>query len=189
MRPADTKAKLFEIKRNPKQMFKTDQKSLEKISFLDERSLANLREVLGSLHDQNLLTLSEEETKRVLHGLDAIGQLKLNGQIYAFHVYDSFAEGAEEGVELYLRQGNLLEARLQSGDRSYVPHVEKAVEFLKRKKVNKIYTGPIPIDEPFLGLPYSVDEKDPITRTILEDYETEEFQSAGIDVITLDRLI
>ena len=71
-------------------MFKTDKKSLEKLSFrFSERDIANLRAVLGYLKSNSLFTISQEEAQKALQGLDDIGKLKLDGKIYAFHIDDS----------------------------------------------------------------------------------------------------
>ena len=73
-------------------MFKTDKKSLERLSFsFDERDIANFRAVLEHLKSNGLLNISQEEAQKALEGLDMIGKLKLDGKVYAFHVDDSYA--------------------------------------------------------------------------------------------------
>jgi|GEM_PF-2520026 len=176
-------------------MFKTDKKSLEELSFVfDERDIANLRAVLEYLKSNDLLTISPEEVQKALKGLDAIGKLKLDGKIYAFHVDDSFAAyqsgiGGEEGVELYLRQGDRLEDFYIPGTRDCVYSEDDAIEWLKKHKIHTVYTGDIPHDSDFLGLPYECDEDDPVRRTVLEGYEIEAFESENIKVIRLDYLL
>ena len=63
------------------------------------------------------------------------------------------------------------------------------IEFLKEQKKSKIYTGEIPQKSGFLGLPYNSDPEDPLIRDVLRDYEIEDFESNGIHVVKLERLI
>jgi hypothetical protein len=174
-------------------MFKTDSKSLEELSFsLSERDLANFKSILESLKKYNLLTINPEEIQRAISGLEAIGELKLDGKIYAFHVEDSFAarqSGGGEGVELYLRQGNKLEEFFIPGSRDYVFQVDEAAKYMQEKNKYVIYTGDIPFDKEFLGLHYECDDEDPIRRACLKDYEIHQFLEEKIVVIKLDSLI
>jgi hypothetical protein len=174
-------------------MFKTDKESLERLSFrFDERDIANLKAILEDLKSDNLLTIPQNEVQRALDGLDAIGKLKLNGKIYAFHVEDDFAaerSGDGCGIELYLRQGDKLNEFYVFPSRDDVYQVFDAINFLKSQKILRIYTGQIPYDAGFLGLPRECDEEDPVTRDILEDEEIEDFKSNGIQVVVLDSLI
>jgi len=174
-------------------MFKTDKESLEKLSFsFDEKAIANLRAVLEYLNTNDLLTISKEEAQEALKGVDAIGKLKLDGKIYAFHVEDSYADyqsGCGEGVELYLRQGDKLDCFYVPSSRDLVYSVDRAAKFLKEHKKSTIYTGVIPLESGFLGLPHECDEDDPIIRDVLKDYEINEFESKGIEVVMLDSLM
>src|SRR3989344_1354834 len=174
-------------------MFKTDKETLEDLSSsFDVRDIANLRAILEHLKANELLTISSEELQRALHGLDAIGKLKLDERIYAFHVDDLYAtrrSGEGEGVELYLRQGDKLMDFYVPGSRDFVYQVRDAVKRLKEHKISTIYTGEIPNDSDFLGLPYECDEEDPVRRMVLRDYEVSEFKSGSIQVVQLDYLI
>lgn len=174
-------------------MFKTDQKSLEELSFkFKDRDIANLQSILEHLKVEKLSTLSEEMIEEAIQGLKAIGKLKLEGKIYAFHVEDSFAarqSGRGEGVELFLRQGNKLEDFFSPSSRDGVYRVEDAAIYMKEKGKHTVYTGPLHSGETFLGLPYECDEEDPLTRTCLNDYEIEQFQAEEIEVIKFDSLI
>lgn len=172
-------------------MFKTDKKSLESLSFrFNERDIANLKALIEYFRENKLLTIPNEESQRLLAGLDEIGKLRLNGKVYGFHVEDSFAEeGYDTGVELYLRQGDKLEPCCQFSHRDRVPDVKKAVEHLRKKRILTIYTGPIPYQGEFLGLPHEEDKDDPLLRLELSDNEIEEFKEEGIKVIKLEKLI
>jgi hypothetical protein len=175
-------------------MFKTDKKSLEELSFsFNERDFANLKAIIENLKAKKLLTLSEEETQRTLDGLNTIGNLKLNGKIYAFHVEDSYASRQSrevgEGVELFLRQGDVLKEFYVPGSRDFCYRVEDATRFLRENNKPTIYTGEIPINSSFLGIHRECDEEDPLIRNILRDYEIEEFTNDRIEVIKLDSLI
>lgn len=92
-------------------MFKTDQETLEALSFeFGVEDIANLRATLTYLESKDLLTVAPGVVRDALKALDAIGKLKLDGKVYAFHVDDSYAvrqTGEGEGVELHLRQGNI----------------------------------------------------------------------------------
>ena len=174
-------------------MFKTEKESLERLSFdFNERDLANFRAILTNLRSNNLLTIDSEKIEEALQGLDTIGKLKLDGRIYAFHVDDSYAREQGDwgsGVELFLRQGDRLGYFLVPGDRHSVYTVDDAIKRLKEDPISKIYTGEIPKDSEFLGIPYECDPDDPLIRTVLEPYEIAEFKSKGIEVVRLDSLI
>lgn len=173
-------------------MFKTDKKSLEELSFgFDECDIANFRNILEYISQKGLLTVSEKEVKRVMTGLEKIAKLKLNGKVYGFHIYDSYADAQDggEGVELYLRQGNSLNVFFGRFDRDGVYDVNDAIDYLKKHKISTIYTGAIPKDSGFLGLSYEVDEEDPIIKTPLEDHEISRLEGAGVKVIKLDYLV
>ena len=174
-------------------MFKTDKKTLEGLSFsFDERDVANLRAILEHLRSNSLLTISQKEVQNALQGLDAIGKLKLDGKIYAFHVDDSYADfqfGNGEGVELYLRQGDTLREFYVPESRDYVYSEDSTIRILKEKKIPTVYTGEISHNSEFLGLPYECDEEDPVRRMVLRDYEIEAFESENIRVVRLDHLI
>lgn len=173
-------------------MFKTDQKSLEEISFgLDERDISNFVSVIKYLKSKDLLTVSSQEYKEVMEGLKAIGKLKLNGKVYGFHVNDSFANkqgNKSAGVELYLRQGDSLKEYFSYWSRDSIYSAEDAAKFLKKQKISTIYTGEIP-ESGFLGLDAESDPEDPIMRSTLDEGDKEELESAGIQVIRLDLLI
>ena len=174
-------------------MFKTDKRTLERLSFsFNERDIANFRATLEHLKSEELLTIPKDEIETALKGLEKIGKLKLDGKVYAFHVIDEYAfdqSGNGEGVELYLRQGDLLHEFYVSSTRDAVPGASDAAEFLNKEKISTICTGNIPLDENFLGIPQSCDEDDPIIRSGLEDYEIREFENAKIEVVKLDYLI
>ena len=174
-------------------MFKTDKKSLEELSFsFDERDIANLRAILEHLKSNGLLTISQEEVQRALQGLDAIGKLKLEGKVYAFHVDDSYAAFQSdngEGVELYLRLGDELRDFYVPACRDFVYSEDDAIRILKENKIPTVYTGEIPHNSEFLGLPYECDEDDSVRRMVLRDYEIEAFESENIQVMRLDHLI
>lgn len=173
-------------------MFKTDKKSLEQLSFsFNERDIANFKAILMRLKKEKLLTIPSEQVDTAIEGLDKIGELKLNEQVYAFLVYDTIADREScmggEGVELYLRHGNSLNEFYVPHCRDFVYDVGECVDFLKENKKNKIYTGQI--DKEFLGISQECDEEDPITKHILTDYQIEGFNAEGIEVVVLDRLI
>jgi hypothetical protein len=174
-------------------MFKTDKESLEDLSFkFNERDLANLKAILEYLQKRGLSTLSPEEVQRTLSGIDAIGRLKLEGKIYAFHVYDSYAQRQSEsceGVELYLRQGNTLNEFYVPNSRDFVYSTSDAIDFLHSKKIRTIYTGSIPKGSDFLGVSQECDDEDPMTRRALGGGEVYLFNSHDINVVTLDSLI
>jgi len=86
-------------------MFKTDNASLEKLSFaFTEQDITRFRRLLELLKANDLSTISDKEYARLAAGLKRIGELKLNGKVYAFDVEDSYAskQGGDsgEGVEL-----------------------------------------------------------------------------------------
>jgi hypothetical protein len=172
-------------------MLKTDKDSLEKISFkLDDRDLANFRFILERLKSEELLSMPAREYKRIINGLNEIAKLKLDGKIYAFHVHDTFTDYPDdEGVELYLRQGNILKPYLQSGDRTDVPSIDDAVDYLNQNNRIQIYTGPIITDSDFLGLKHIRDKEDPIYTNALTAEDIIEFKSNGIEVVSLDYLM
>jgi len=172
-------------------MFKTDKDSLEKISFmLDERDLANYRSILEKFRTSKLLNVSEDEYNSVVDGLNEIANLKLNGKIYGFHVDDTWVRRGGnygEGVELYLRQGNILGPFFTTGSRDSLYSSESAVHFLKENHKSTIYTGNIQSE--FLGLPLVCDEDDPVSHTILDGEDIEVFESSGIKVVRLEYLL
>lgn len=173
-------------------MFKTDKASLETLSFLfDETDIARFRRLIDLLKREDLSSLPQQELERLTLGLDEIGKLKLDGKVYAFNVYDSYAErqGNGEGVELYLRQGNKLIVFYQPSDRDRVFSAEQAARYLKKENITTIYTGNIDYIGEFLGLHATVDSDDPIERKILEASDIAEFSSEGIEVVVLDSLI
>lgn len=173
-------------------MFKTDKASLEKISFLfNEQDIARFRILIENLRNDNLSSLPSEELNRLAFGLEEIGKLKLNGKVYGFEVYDSFAEreGKGEGVELYLRQGDFLQDFFIPNSRDFVYSTEQTVQFLKKKSISKIYTGNIPYKSDFLGVTAKCDPDDPIIRGILKEADIQEFSLEGIEVVVLDHLI
>jgi hypothetical protein len=173
-------------------MFKTDKKSLERLSFeLGERDLSNLKHTLEYLQRKKLSTLSVEEHERVIRGLNKIGKLKLEGKIYAFHVYDSYVENQKkdpEGIELWKRQGDKLNEFLVPGSRDYTYHIKNVIKKLNGEGIGTIYTGEI-TEEEFLGLRRIRDPKDYYETSGLIRDEIEEFEEEGIEVITLDTLI
>ena len=136
-------------------MFKTDKVSLERVSFtFTEQDISRFRRLLELLKLHDLSTISNEESARLAIGLDRIGGLKLNGNIYAFYVEDTYAskQGGDsgEGVELYLRRGNRLEEYQVSTDRDWVLKVNQVVPKLKEDGISTIYTGHIIPKEGFL---------------------------------------
>jgi hypothetical protein len=174
-------------------MFKTDKKSLEKLSFrFSEEDIANFMGILKYLRESNSLAIPDEEAQKAILGLEKIGKLKLDGKIYAFHVYDNcvIKQGAyPEGVELYIRHGDSLREYFVPNSRDFTYSADDAVEYLKNQKKSTVYTGPFPPSSSFLGALQEYDEDDPITYHMLEDHEIEEFESGGIRVIKLDHLI
>ncbi len=174
-------------------MFKTDKESLEELSFhFNERDIANLMSILEYLKSNDGLTISSEEFQRLTDGLKTIGRLKLDGNVYGFHVYDNYAEdqsGDCEGVELYLRQGDKLRDFHVPCSRDFVYTAKETTKYLKEREISTIYTGNIPIESGFLGLNRECDEEDPIIREKLDEAKIEEFESEGIKVVTLDNLI
>ena len=175
-------------------MFKTDKKSLEKLSFeFDEKDIARISHLLNCLRRDDLSTLSDEEIARVQKGLEQIGALKLDKRYYAFHIEDSWAykqgNHAGYGVEVFLRQGDILVPFIQCGSRDYVYKAEEVANVLKEDKIETVYTGRIPHDSRFLNLPYNGDDEDPLTRDILEESEIGDLEEEGIKVVVLDRLI
>lgn len=89
--------------------------------------------------------------------------------------------------EEWIRHWDSLNEYFRFDNRTSIYQVSDAVQFLKKEKVNKIYTGEIYNE--FLGLPVSIDEDDPIINSILKDYEIDEFTREGIEVVKLDSLI
>lgn len=171
-------------------MFKTDKSSLEALSFLlDEQDIVNYKSIIERLISHKLLAVPLKEAEDVIKSLNKVGSLKLKGKVYAFQVYDSYAEGCQEGVELYMRNGNSLSAYFQPGSRDLVYQAEEAVEFLNKQSIKTVYTGKIPTNGRFLGLQQTCDPEDPIIISILPDSDIREFESGGIKVITLDSLI
>jgi hypothetical protein len=175
-------------------MFKTDKKSLEEFSFrFSEGDIANFMGILKYLKESNYLTIPDKEAQRAISGLEKIGKLKLDGKVYAFHVFDNCAAKQDfdggDGVELYLRHGDSLRDFFVPGSRDFTYSAEDAVEYLKSQKKSTIHTGSFPPDSRFLGAHQEYDEDDPITYHMLEDHEIDEFESGGIRVIKLDHLI
>ena len=175
-------------------MFKTDKKSLEKLSFhFSEEDVANFMGILKYLRGSNSLTIPGKEAQRAIRGLEKIGKLKLDGKIYAFHVFDNCAANQSsdggEGVEMYLRHGDSLRDFFAPVSRDFTYSAEDAVEYLKSQKKSTVYTGPFPPGSRFLGARQEYDEDDPITYHMLEDHEIAVFESGGIRVIELDHLI
>jgi len=175
-------------------MFKTDKKSLERLSFtFDEQDISRISRLLELLKKSDLSTLSEEEINRLQAGIAELGKLKLDGKIYAFQVDDSYARkqggNAGEGVELYSRQGDTLMDFCVNSDRDWVLKVDETLDLLRKNKVKMIYTGYIDIKTGFLGLESKSDPEDPIFRTRLGEIETSEYAEAGIKVVLLDKLI
>ncbi len=177
---------------------KTDIPSLEKLAFLlDERDAANFAHVLTLMRDKNVSSFSVEDEKRMLAGLAKIGELKLNERFYIFSISDSYTQkqGFDgEGVELYHRRGNKLEQLFHLGDRDHVlecvdmiERIERINLFKKRERI--LYTGNIPCEGEFLGVPERADPDDPKIWSALDDYNTRIFQDADIKVIYLDYLI
>jgi len=175
-------------------MFKTDKASLEKLSFaFNEQDISRISRLLELLKLGSLSNLSQEEINRLQKGLYEIGKLKLEGKIYVFEVDDSYARkqggNAGEGVELYRRQGDTLKDFCINSDRDWVLKVDQTLELLKKRKINTLYTGEIDSTGGFLGLQRESDPEDPISRTKLGEIYISEYAEAGINVITLDKLI
>src|SRR3989344_479321 len=173
-------------------MFKTDKESLEKLSFeFDVADMARFRKLLDIIQGNDLSSLPRKEILRLSSGLEQIGRLKLEGKIYAFHIFDNYAftqsQNSAEGVELYLRQGDLLKDFLAPGSGDYVSQVDVAIERLRKAKIKVIYTGPIPYKGKFLGLSQDSEDPDgPIIRKKLEYSQIDEFGDEGISVVSLD---
>ena len=175
-------------------MFKTNKKTLEELSFhFSEEDVANFMKILKYLKGRNCLTISDKEVQRAISGLEKIGKLKIDGKIYAFHVFDNYAANEAcnggDGVELYLRHGNSLMDFFVPGSRDFTYSAHDAVNYLRRQKKSAVYTGPFPTGSSFLGHQQEYDEHDPITYHMLENHEIQEFESGGIRVIRLDHLI
>ncbi len=168
-------------------MLKNDKKSLEEMaSNFSEQEISKLRSLIVKLSNRGFLSVSNKETNEDLNTLNIIGKLKMNSKIYAFHVDDEYTL-SKDGVELWIRHGDSLNEYFRFDNRTSIYQVNDAVQFLKKEKVNKIYTGEIYNE--FLGLPVSIDEDDPIINSILKDYEIDEFTREGIEVVKLDSLI
>lgn len=174
-------------------MFKLEQSILEELSFtLDERDIANFKKTLEYMNSKNLLTISQDEVINALRGLDVLGKLKLEGKIYAFHVEDTYADlqsGKGDGIELYLRQGNVLKDFYVPGLRDFVYSEDDIITKLHETNISLIYTGPIPYNSEFLGIPYESDNEDSLIRDVLRDYEIDVLKSENIQVVKLDSLI
>ncbi len=175
-------------------MFKTDDASLEKLSFtFTEQDIARFRRLLELLKMNDLGAISDEESTRLAIGLDRIGGLKLNGKVYAFYVEDTYAskQGGDsgEGVELYMRRGNRLEEYQVNFDRNWVLKVDQVVPKLKEDGISTIYTGNIPAKEYFLGIPAESDPEDPMYRSTLNDHNIAKFEASEIHVVKLEHLI
>lgn len=171
-------------------MFKTDKKSLDELAFaFSEEDIAKFRRLLELTKSQNISTLSKKEHDALVNGLNKIGKLKLNSKYYAFHVSDSYVERQTEGVEVYLRRGNLLRDYFVPGTREFVYEQDEICEMLKDKGIKRVYTGPLFREEEFLGLPGECDEEHPIIREKLHPDEVEFIREKGIEVIVLEELI
>ncbi len=173
-----------------------DKKSLERISFnVNVKDLAHHKAAVDYLQENGILNLDNEKYLEVMEKIDAIGKLKLDGHIYAFHTDDAWTRQVGyrdyetgEGVCLYLRQGNTVKKCVDS-DRDEPAQIESAINFLKKnEQYTSIYTGKISGSE-FLGIPFMCDEEDPLYHMPLEEDEIEEFRSAGIKVVELETLI
>jgi hypothetical protein len=174
-------------------MIKNDRESLERLAFdIDERDIANFKAILSHLRSKDMLTITDRQVDKALNAIDAIGKLRLSGRIYAFHVYDSYADGQggpAEGVELYKRYGDTLKDYYVPGSRDFCYQIEEASAMLRKKDIRQIYTGEIRDGRPFLGLKSTYDSEDPVTLSILQDYEIIIFKKQGIKVVSLDELI
>lgn len=175
-------------------MFKTDERSLEELSFdFDEAEIARIKKLLEVLKRKDLTTLSEEEIKRLERGLDRIGELKLEGKVYGWSVEDTYAAvqggNAGEGVELYLRQGNRMEEYAVSSNRDWALKPHQVIPKLKKNRITAIYTGAILNGKRFLGIPQKSDPDDPLYRSRLNEWHIGEFEKAGIKVVVLESLI
>jgi hypothetical protein len=171
-------------------MFKTDPKSLEELSFLfNEQDIARFRYLLECIKSDNLTTLSASELERLANGLNAIGRLKLDKKFYAFHVEDNYAEEGSDGVEVYQRQGNMLEPYIRVFGRDRVMEADEVARELIKRKVKTVYTGPIPYKGEFLGLPAQCDDEHPVLTNQLDDIDIIILRDEGIDVIVFDALI
>jgi len=175
-------------------MFKTDDASLEKISFeFTGVDIARFKRLLELLTTQGLGTLPMDEINRLSIGLEKIGALKLTGKIYGFHASDSYAANqssdAGEGVELYIRQGNALNEYIVSENRNYVLKVDDVFPILQRNSIATVYTGTIPLKGTFLTLPQESDPESPLWRSALPSYEINIFEARGINVVTLESLL
>ena len=174
-------------------MFKTDKNSLSELSFqVSEEGITHLKPFFEYLRSHELSTLAPGDIETALQGLDAIATLKMQGRVYAFHVDDAYAaeqSGSGEGVELYLRQGDLLQEFFVPLSRDFVYQADRAAAFLKKQDISAIYTGQIPAGEDFLGLPERCDEDDPVLVTMLKQHEVETFDAQGIKVVMLEYLV
>ena len=173
-------------------MFQTHPKALEELSFAySAEKWALFKEIHEYLMANGYSTISHEEIKRGLIGVERIGQLQLEGKIYAFHIEDTWEaeqSGTGEGYQLFERRGNTLKDYFKEYD---LPS-EKSILMLKKNQFTTIYTGNILFNEEFLGIKYqSISPLDDhsMQYSILEDREIHEFESNGIQVIVLDSLI
>lgn len=174
-------------------MFHTDKKTLEDLSFhLQPSDVANFKAHLEYLLSHNLFTIPASEVQKGINALDEIGKLQLSGQIYAFHVNDAFAEKQQNnsiGVELYRRQGDMLQTVFGCFTRDVVYLPEEATEWLKKERITRVYTCKIPYQSDFLGIPSVCDDEDPFSRDILDDDDIDQFQADGIEVVVLQSLL
>jgi hypothetical protein len=155
-------------------MFKLDSKTLEELSHdYSVQDIATLHKLFTHLKSTELYDIPREKLEQALTGLAEITKLKSEGKVYAFSVYDSYAarQGYGEGIELYLRQGNTLREYFVPSDRDRVYDIDQVSNFLAKKHVTQIYTGPLPFKGDFLGLHRECDPDDPITRAKLSQHD------------------
>lgn len=70
--------------------------------------MSNFKNILEYIDSNNINLFSKGEIKYALRSIKDIANLKEKKRFYGFFVNDSYAE--MEGVEVYLRQGDRLEA-------------------------------------------------------------------------------
>ncbi len=129
---------------------------------------------------------------------DAI-KLRVEGVIYMFHIEDSIAVNNLwnwEGISIYRRTWNTLTANYNEDD---VPKIEKAIDLLIERNVNKVVTWPIIGDFLWLSWNQSDDRNkkwesypdliDIIIRSQLDDIEIKALNDAWIEVTIQNPLI
>jgi hypothetical protein len=197
-------------------MFKKDQKTLEELSFyFNENELSNFKKTIKHLKSKELLTLPTEEIQQVLKSLDKIAELKLDKKVYAFST--SYYENGDfvYDSELYIRQGNTLKEFFTLSEDNghycddedddlehfefdyledepfFLLNYEKMFEKLKENNITKVYTGSIPRDKVFLGLPYERFDHNfgNLTINCLIEEHLSKFLENKIKVIKLDYLV